>query len=83
MECLLFHFLLSRMFPWMNKFLFTENNFLTSLIKKENYSSSRCIFQIVSTLNAYSINTHRILCNILIGCMFLSCHVDSNPQPLS
>ena len=29
-----FFFLLSHMFPWMDQFLFTENNFLSSLIKK-------------------------------------------------
>ena len=30
---------------WMNKFLFTENNFLPLLIKQESYSSPHCIFQ--------------------------------------
>ena len=37
-----FSFLLSHM---LNKFLFTENNFLPSLIKQENCRSSHCIFQ--------------------------------------
>ena len=32
-----FFILLSRMFPWMNKFLFTGNSFLPRLIKKEVY----------------------------------------------
>ena len=41
----LFIFLFSHMFPWMNKFLITENIFLPRLIKQESYRSSHCIFR--------------------------------------
>ena len=34
--------LLSHMFPCMNKFLFTEDNFLPRLIKQESNSSPHC-----------------------------------------
>ena len=39
-----FLFLLSHMFPWMNKFLITENIFLPRLIKQESCRSWHCIF---------------------------------------
>ena len=39
---ILFLFLLSHTFPWMNKFLFTENVFLPCLIKQESCRSSHC-----------------------------------------
>ena len=45
-KILLFPLLLSHMFPWMNKFLFTENNFLPRLIKEESILSkkvSKCL----------------------------------------
>ena len=50
----LFSFLLSHMFPWMNKFLFTENNFLPRLINQESCRSSHFIFQSVYVLNTRS-----------------------------
>ena len=50
-----FFFLPSHMFPWMNKFLFTEKNFLLRLIKQEGCRSSYCIFRSVYALNTCSI----------------------------
>ena len=50
---------LIQMFPWMNKVLFTENNFLPRLIIQESFRSSHCIFQRVYTLNTRSINILR------------------------
>ena len=40
-----FRFLLSHMFPWMNKFLITENIFLPRLIKQGSCRSSHSMFQ--------------------------------------
>ena len=40
-----FLFLLSHMFPWMKKFLITENMFLPRLVKQKSCRSSHCIFQ--------------------------------------
>ena len=51
---ILFLFLLSRMLPWMNKFLITENIFLPRLIQQESCRSSHCIFQSISALNTRS-----------------------------
>ena len=50
----IFSFLLSHMFPWMNKFLITENRFLPRLVKWQSCSSSHCIFQSFSALNTRS-----------------------------
>ena len=47
------------MFPWMNRFLFTENNFLPRLVKQSRYISLHCIFQSVYALNMFSIKIHR------------------------
>ena len=44
-------FLRSHMFPWMNKFIFTENIFLPRLIKDESCRSLHSIFQSVYALN--------------------------------
>ena len=52
-------FLFSHIFPWINKFLFTENNFLPRSIKQGSYSSPHCIFQSVYSLNTRSIKIHR------------------------
>ena len=51
-------FLLSHMFPWLNKFLLTENKQFFSL-KQESYSGPHCIFQSVYALNTRSIKTLR------------------------
>ena len=63
MESLLQNFVISfftsHMFPWMNKFLFTENSFLPRLIKQESSWSSHYIFQSVYALNTRSIKLHR------------------------
>ena len=40
-----FLFSLSHMFPLMNKFLITENMYLSRLVKEESCRSSHCIFQ--------------------------------------
>ena len=56
---LLFLFLLSHIFPWVNKFLSTEDSFLPRLTKQESYSSSHCIFQSVYALNTRSIKIYR------------------------
>ena len=51
----------------MNKFLFTENNFLPRFIKQESYSSPHCIFQRVYALNTCSIKIlRRIVVKVLI-----------------
>ena len=49
----------SHIFSWMNKFLFTENNFLPRLINQEIYSSPGCSFQNVYGLNTRSVKLHR------------------------
>ena len=51
---LLFLFLLSHMFLCMNKFFFTENNFLSCLITQGSYSFPHCVFQSVYSLNTRS-----------------------------
>ena len=51
----------------MNKFLFTENNFLPRFIKQESYSSPHCILQRVYALNTCSIKIlRRIVVKVLI-----------------
>ena len=60
MESLLQNFVicflnLTYMFSWMNKFIFTENNFLPRLIKEESYRSLHCIFYSAYSLNMRSI----------------------------
>ena len=47
------------MFPWINNFLFTENNFLPPLIKQGSYSSPHYIFRSVYGLNTCKIKIHR------------------------
>ena len=47
------------LFTPVNKFIFTENNFLPRLIKQESYSSLHCIFQSVYALNTRSIKINQ------------------------
>ena len=52
---------------WMNKFLFTENNFLPRLMKQESCTSLYCIFHSVYALNTRSIELiRRIVVKVLI-----------------
>ena len=59
MESLLQNFLTLTYVPWINEFLFTEDNYLSRLINQESYSSQHCIFQGVYALNTRSINIHQ------------------------
>ena len=55
-----FLFLLSHMFPWMNKFLITENMFLPRLVRYEGCRSLHCIFQNFQALNTRSTRVLRM-----------------------
>ena len=60
-------FTLIYMFPWMNNFVFTENNFPPCLIKQESYRSPYGIFQSVYALHTCSIKILRkIVVKVLI-----------------
>ena len=60
-------FTLIYMFPWMNNFVFTENNFPPCLIKQESYRSPYGIFQSVYALHTCSIKIlRRIVVKVLI-----------------
>ena len=54
-----FFFLLSYIFPWINKFLLTESYCLPRLIKQENCRSGHCILHGFYALNTRSIKILR------------------------
>ena len=61
-----FFFRSSHLFPWIDKFLYTESSILPCFIKKENYSSPYYIFQSVFALNMHRIKTYRRSVEVLI-----------------
>ena len=80
MESLLQNFLTLTYVPWINEFLFTEDNSLSHLIKQESYSSQHCIFQSGYAFNTRSIKIHqrsnvKVFITLLIKNNFMQ-HID-------